>query len=104
MNEALQILGHHAGDSKSFIGHGVNFITFPISRGTQCNLVAFKYVNKPWDHSQYTKKVTKEEMLADFADGVDPRLVKLLDVSFVTSYRRCVQAQTGLALYSKLIR
>ncbi|KAH8895614.1 mannitol 1-phosphate dehydrogenase [Thozetella sp. PMI_491] len=79
MEDALQILGHHAGDSKSFIGHDVNFITFPISRGTQCNVVAFKHVHTPWIHDQWTKRVTKEEMVADYANGVDKRLVKLLD-------------------------
>ncbi|CAK7245764.1 MAG: hypothetical protein STHCBS139747_007356 [Sporothrix thermara] len=81
MDEALKILGHHAGDAESFLGKDVNFITFPISRGTQCNLVAFKFTpgQTVWTHDQWTKRVTKEEMLADFAEGVDPRLVKLLD-------------------------
>ncbi|CAK7212723.1 hypothetical protein SBRCBS47491_001563 [Sporothrix bragantina] len=80
MDEALKILGHHAGDAESFLGKDVNFITFPISRGTQCNLVAFKFTpGQAWTHDQWTKRVTKEEMMADFAEGVDPRLVKLLD-------------------------
>ncbi|CAK7201350.1 hypothetical protein SEUCBS139899_004054 [Sporothrix eucalyptigena] len=80
MDDALKILGHHAGDAESFLGKDVNFITFPISRGTQCNLVAFKFTkDQAWTHDQWTKRVTKEEMLADFAEGVDPRLVKLLD-------------------------
>ncbi|OIW34329.1 FAD/NAD(P)-binding domain-containing protein [Coniochaeta ligniaria NRRL 30616] len=79
MKDALEILGDHAGDAKSFIGHNVNFITFPISKGTQCNLVAFKFTDEPWTHDQWTRRVTKEEMVADFAHGVDKRLVKLLD-------------------------
>ncbi|OAA63340.1 Aromatic-ring hydroxylase-like protein [Niveomyces insectorum RCEF 264] len=80
MADAQAILGHHAGDAETFLGKDVNFITFPISRGTQCNLVAFKFKKgEPWTHPQWTKRVTKEEMLADFADNVDPRLVKLLD-------------------------
>lgn len=80
MKDALEILGDHAGDAKSFIGHNVNFITFPISRGTQCNLVAFKFTDEPWTHHQWTKRVTKEEMVAEFSEGVDKRIVKLLDV------------------------
>ncbi|CAK7232753.1 hypothetical protein SCUCBS95973_008362 [Sporothrix curviconia] len=80
MDDALQILGHHAGDAEAFLGKDVNFITFPISRGTQCNLVAFKFTpGQAWTHDQWTKRVTKAEMLADFSEGVDPRLVKLLD-------------------------
>lgn len=79
--DALQILGHHAGDAESFLGKDVNFITFPISRGAYCNLVAFKFTrDQPWTHDQWTKRVTKEEMLADFDDvNVDKRLVRLLD-------------------------
>jgi salicylate hydroxylase len=96
MKDALDILGHHAGDAKAFIGHNVHFITFPISKGTQCNLVAFKYTDEPWIHNQWTKRVTKEQMVADFADGVDKRLVKLLDVSLLTPPRLFCQAPTGL--------
>ncbi|KIH87504.1 hypothetical protein SPBR_05012 [Sporothrix brasiliensis 5110] len=83
MADALQILGHHAGDAESFLGKDVNFITFPISRGAFCNLVAFKFTRgQPWTHDQWTKRVTKEQMVADFGvsgGGVDPRLVRLLD-------------------------
>lgn len=85
MKDALEIMGHHAGDAETFLGRGVNFITFPISRGTQCNLVAFKYTSEPWAHDQLTRRVTKEQMVADFAHGVDKRLVKLLDVSRLSS-------------------
>lgn len=87
MQDALQILGDHAGDGKSFIGHNVNFITFPISKGTQCNLVAFKLTDEPWTHDQWTRRVTKEQMMADFAHGVDKRLVKLLEVRQFPSAR-----------------
>lgn len=80
MKDAMEIMGHHAGDAETFLGHNVNFITFPISKGTQCNLVAFKFTDEPWTHDDMTKRVTKEQMLADFEVGVDKRLVKLLDV------------------------
>lgn len=95
MKDALEIIGEHAGDSKTFLGHDVNFITFPISRGTQCNLVAFKYSDKPWTHHQLTKRVTKEEMVADFSEGVDKRLVKLLDVSLSPDTESRPQSSTN---------
>ncbi|RFU30413.1 hypothetical protein B7463_g5920, partial [Scytalidium lignicola] len=79
MKDAMDILGEHAGDAKTFLGPKVNFITFPISNGTQCNLVAFKMDDKPWTYPQWTKPVTREEMIADFDTGVDKRIVKLLD-------------------------
>lgn len=81
MEDTTTLIGEHAGDAKSFIGHNINFITFPISRGTQYNIVAFKFDDKPWTHHQWTKEVSHEEMVGDFV-GVDKRLVKLLDVSF----------------------
>jgi salicylate hydroxylase len=80
MEDALKILGSHAGDAKCFIGHNVNFMTYPISKGTQLNLVACKFVEDPWTCEQWTRTVTREEMIADFADTTDWRLVKLLDV------------------------
>ncbi|KAH8812624.1 hypothetical protein F5884DRAFT_702055 [Xylogone sp. PMI_703] len=79
MKDAMDILGEHAGDAKTFLGPKVNFITFPISNGTQCNLVAFKVDDKPWTYHQWTKPVTREQMVADFDTGVDQRIVKLLD-------------------------
>ncbi|KAJ6438102.1 FAD/NAD(P)-binding domain-containing protein [Purpureocillium lavendulum] len=79
MKDALEILGEHAGDAKAFCGHKITFITFPISSGTQYNLVAFKHSDTPWTHPQWTKLVTREEMTADFDGQVDQRLVKILD-------------------------
>ncbi|OOF95786.1 hypothetical protein ASPCADRAFT_48952 [Aspergillus carbonarius ITEM 5010] len=79
MKDAQEILGDHAGDAKAFVGHALNIMTFPISCGTELNVVAIKLVDKPWTHPQWTKEVTREEMVADFGDGVDRRLVKLLD-------------------------
>ncbi|OKL60059.1 hypothetical protein UA08_04735 [Talaromyces atroroseus] len=78
MKEALDILGQHAGDARTFLGPGVNFITYPISRGTEYNMVAIKVTDEPWSLPQWTQEVTREEMAADF-EGVDRRIVKLLD-------------------------
>lgn len=86
MKDALEFLGpENAGDSKALIGYKHKFITFPISRGTQYNMVAFKYTDKPWTHHQWTKMVTKEEMLNDFAGEVDPRILQALSVSYTLS-------------------
>ena len=90
MKEAIKILGKNAGDGKWFMGNGANFTTFSISKGAQFNIVAFKIDDKPWTHHQWTKMVDRETMLADFAVGVDKRLVKLLDVSNHFLLQRCV--------------
>ncbi|GKZ18479.1 hypothetical protein AbraIFM66951_003357 [Aspergillus brasiliensis] len=79
MKNAQEILGEHAGDAKAFIGHGVNIMTYPISRGTELNVVATKLTNKPWTHPQWTNEVTKEDIVADFAGVADQRIVRLLD-------------------------
>lgn len=81
MNDAIEIMGNNAGDGKWFMGHGANFTTFSISKGTQFNVVAFKIDDKPWTHHQWTRMVDRDAMRADFGVGVDKRLVKLLDVS-----------------------
>ncbi|PYH99091.1 mannitol 1-phosphate dehydrogenase [Aspergillus ellipticus CBS 707.79] len=78
MENAQEILGDYAGDAKAFVGHKVNIMTFPISRGTELNLVAIKIADSAWIHPQWTNEVTREEMVADFADVVDRRLVRLL--------------------------
>lgn len=78
MEEAKKILGRHAGDAKMFMGPKANFATYPISKGTQYNVVAFRR-NPVWRHNEMTQEVTREEMVADFSH-CDQRLVKLLDV------------------------
>lgn len=82
MEEANAILGHDiAGDSKIFFGKVRHFLSYPISRGKQANVIAFVYKGGKWDSPQWTKEVSKEEMVADFKGHVDERLIKLLDVS-----------------------
>ena len=84
MKDAQQLIDEKAGDARAFCGKGLTFITFPISRGTRFNLVAFKHSKEPWNHDQWTESVTREQMLADFENEVDPRLLKLLNVRVTT--------------------
>jgi salicylate hydroxylase len=81
MKDAVEILGEHAGDAKMYLGSTVQMTTFPISKGTESNAVAFKMDDKPWTYKEWTEEVSREEMAADFAVGVDKRLVRLFDVS-----------------------
>lgn len=80
MKDAIEIMGEHAGDAKMFMGPGANMTTFPISKGTACNVVAFKFNETPWEHKDWTRAVSPEVMFNDFSVGVDKRLVKLLQV------------------------
>ncbi|KAF2998768.1 hypothetical protein E8E14_005623 [Neopestalotiopsis sp. 37M] len=86
MDDAKRVLGQDvdgneiAGDAKMFMGDECIITTFPISSGTQSNMVCFRLDNKPWTHPEWTKPVSREDMTRDIADlGVDKRLVKLLD-------------------------
>jgi salicylate hydroxylase len=83
MEDAREILGEYAGDGKMFVGEGKYFATYQMSGGAHLNLLAGRQDDKPWTHDQWTKEVTKEEMLRDF-EGCDSRLVKLLDVSEIS--------------------
>lgn len=91
IEEAQKILGTLADDAKCFMGHGVNFMAYPISKGTEYNVVAVVCNEKPWTHEKWTNEVSKEEMIADFIGKVDERLIRILDVSYdsrVTSRSR----------------
>lgn len=81
MEDATEILGPLAGDAQMFLGKGRNVLAYPISNGKQLNVIAFIMDDKPWTHSAWVKEVSKEEMIGDWEGFVDPRLVKLLDVS-----------------------
>ncbi|ORY56860.1 uncharacterized protein BCR38DRAFT_414185 [Pseudomassariella vexata] len=86
MQKAMKIMskdldGHErAGDAKMFMGDQCIIVTFPISKGKECNMVCFKMDDKPWMYHEWTKPVTKDLMLSDISElGVDRRLVKLLE-------------------------
>ncbi|CAK7202856.1 hypothetical protein SEUCBS139899_005583 [Sporothrix eucalyptigena] len=77
MATAERLLGDYAGDAKCFNGPNVNVMTYPISSGTECNIVACKFTDAPWMHPQWTHRVTEEAVRADFSN-VDERLVTLI--------------------------
>ncbi|OCL05670.1 FAD/NAD(P)-binding domain-containing protein [Glonium stellatum] len=77
MQEAVKIIGCYAPDATMFMGPGASMSVYPISKGTECNVVALKKDNQPWIHKEFTKEVTREEMVGDF--NIDSRLVKLLE-------------------------
>ena len=83
MKDATEILGSLAGDAQMFLGKGRNVLAYPISRGSELNVIAFIMDEKPWDNSAWVKEVSKEEMVADWKGHVDERLVKLLDVGYL---------------------
>jgi salicylate hydroxylase len=88
MEDAEAILGKDmAGDSKIFLGPVRHFLSYPISHGKQANVIAFVFEDKEWAENQWTKEVTREEMIADFKGHVDDRLIKLLDVSVRSEVR-----------------
>lgn len=82
MTEAKEILGNLATDAKMFMGRGANLTTYPISKGREMNVVAFKRGEGPWKHPGFTHEVSREVMMNDFEDNKpDSRLLKLLKVS-----------------------
>jgi salicylate hydroxylase len=86
MDQADAILGKDmAGDSKIFLGPVRHFLSYPISHGREANVIAFVFEDKPWTEKQWTREVTREEMVADFRGYVDERLIQLLDVSISSS-------------------
>jgi salicylate hydroxylase len=86
MEDAETILGKDmAGDSKIFLGPVRHVLSYPISHGKQANVIAFVFEDKEWTENQWTKEVSRDEMIADFKGYVDDRLIKLLDVSVILS-------------------
>ncbi|KAF2732245.1 FAD/NAD(P)-binding domain-containing protein [Polyplosphaeria fusca] len=80
MDAAQQILGGLATDAKMFMSKGANLSTYPISSGTQINVVAFKRDPHSWSHPDFTYPVSRADMFADFAPhNIDPRLIRLLE-------------------------
>jgi salicylate hydroxylase len=75
MQNAIDILGDRAGDGQMFMSKGRCVMAYPISKGAEYNLVFFR--DGPWNHSETTHMVTREEMIADFK-SCGQHLVKLL--------------------------
>lgn len=83
MDQAKEIIGSYATDAKWFMQEGKGWAQYPITNGEELNIVAFIQDPNPWAGEHAAREVTREEMLSDFV-GFDSRLVKLLDVSFIT--------------------
>ncbi|KAF2832560.1 FAD/NAD(P)-binding domain-containing protein [Ophiobolus disseminans] len=80
MADSTAILGDLATDAKMYMCKGANLSTYPISNGTEINVVAFKRDPEPWRHPDTTYEVSREDMLNDFSSyNPDPRLMRLLD-------------------------
>jgi salicylate hydroxylase len=80
MSESKEILGDLATDAKMYMSKDCNLSTYPISYGSEMNVVAFVRDPSPWKHTDTTYEVSREDMLNDFASSnPDPRLMKLLD-------------------------
>ena len=79
MRDAKKIMGHYAENAKWFMTEGKGLAMYPISKGTEVNIVAFVMDKSPWEGEQSAKEATREELLSEFW-GFDKRLQKLLDV------------------------
>ena len=81
MEIAREIMGSgYVEDGKMFMGRGRYFTTYPMSKGTQLNVLAARQRDEDWKCEGWTFEVTREEMLKDFKE-CDGRLVRLLEVS-----------------------
>lgn len=80
MEEAQKRVGHRGQDAKWWMGPRKGWTMYPISGGTEVNIVCFMYDEKPWNGNVGTIEVTREEMEAEFV-GFDNRLKSMLEVS-----------------------
>jgi len=80
MDEAVKRIGSYAENCKWWMGPGKGWAMYPISKGTEANIVAFVYDEKDWEGEQSAREVTDAEMRSEFTE-FDPRLQALLDVS-----------------------
>ncbi|ERS94854.1 hypothetical protein HMPREF1624_08751 [Sporothrix schenckii ATCC 58251] len=102
MATAQAVLGaEYAGDAKCFNGPGVNIMTYPISSGTECNIVACRFVDGPWTHPQWTRRVPLETIRTDFPN-VDDRLVKLIECAEPVQWALHHHIQTSTYYYGLL--
>jgi salicylate hydroxylase len=85
MEEAREILGSYAEDAKWYMMEKKGWAMYPISKGTEINMVAFMHDEKPWTGEQVATQVTREEMEEEF-EGFDERLKGVLKVTCVLFY------------------
>jgi salicylate hydroxylase len=79
MDEARKILGSYAEDAKWYMMERKGWAMYPISSGTEVNMVAFMHDQKPWVGEQVAREVSKEQMESEFV-GMDDRLKAMLKV------------------------
>lgn len=80
MEEAKKRVGSYAEDARWWMGPRKGWTMYPISKGTEVNIVAFMYDEDDWTGEQAATEVPRKEMLAEF-ENFDHRLQKMLDVS-----------------------
>jgi salicylate hydroxylase len=80
MEDAKKICGSYALDAKWFMIEEKGWAMYPISKGTEVNIVAFIHDRNEWEGEPVIKEVPREEMLASFEE-FDPRLRAMLEVS-----------------------
>lgn len=89
IEDAKQVLGDLSTDAKMYMSRTSHLSTYPISKGKQVNVVAFKRDPNPWIHTGNTHEVDRNTMLQDFSDAkIDDRLLRLLQVSKFTPNAR----------------
>jgi salicylate hydroxylase len=81
MEDSKRRVGIKGQDAKWWMGPRKGWTMYPISGGTEVNIVCFMYDEKPWEGVQAAREVTREEMEAEFV-GFDNRLQSMLEVSF----------------------
>ena len=80
MQNAKNVIGTYAEDARWFMKDGAGWAMYPISGGTEVNIVAFIQDEQPWQGEQAVREVTREDMELEF-EGFDHRLRGLLQVS-----------------------
>ncbi|MAD81670.1 MAG: hypothetical protein CL912_01800 [Deltaproteobacteria bacterium] len=80
MENAKNIIGTYAEDARWFMKDSAGWAMYPISGGTEVNIVAFIQDEQPWKGEQAVREVTREDMELEF-EGFDHRLRGLLQVS-----------------------
>jgi len=81
MEEAKKRIGNLAADAKWFMNEGRGVAMYPISRGTEVNMVVFIHDAKPWEGEQSAREISREEMVSEY-ETFDRGLKRLLsDVS-----------------------
>lgn len=84
MENARGIIGEYALDAKWYMMESKGVAMYPISGGKEVNIVVFVQDNKAWEGEQVATEVTREVMMKDL-EGLDGRLLKLMDVSCLSS-------------------